>query len=120
MTNQYSSCPKCQAENIYFDSTLWNCPDCGNEWAAGETPEAVDETPVDDSVVKDAHGNLLATGDTIIVIKDLPIKGSNTVVKGGTKVKKIRLVPSDNGHPIACKIDGIGAINLKPEFVKKV
>ncbi len=69
--------------------------------------------------IKDAHGNTLQDGDTVIVIKDLKVKGSSSVVKGGTKVKSIRLVESTDGHNIACKIDGIGAMNLKSEFVKK-
>ncbi len=70
--------------------------------------------------VRDAHGNLLHDGDTVTVIKDLKIKGSSSVVKGGTKVKNIRITDAGDGHDIACKIDGFGAINLKSEYVKKV
>ncbi len=69
--------------------------------------------------IRDANGNLLSDGDTVSVIKDLKVKGSSLVVKGGTKVKNIRLVDGVDGHDIACKIDGIGAMNLKSEFVKK-
>jgi protein PhnA len=68
-------------------------------------------------VYKDAFGNVLADGDSVTVIKDLKIKGSSSVVKVGTKVKNIRLVDGD--HDIDCKIDGIGAMQLKTEFVKK-
>ncbi len=68
-------------------------------------------------VVKDAHGTLLRDGDTVVVIKDLKVKGSSAVVKVGTKVKGIRLVEGD--HNIDCKITGIGAMQLKSEFVKK-
>ena len=86
------------------------CPECNHEW----DPAAVAE---DDDVVRDANGNVLQSGDTVIVIKDLKLKGSSTVIKGGTKVKNIRLVGGD--HDIDCKIDGIGAMGLKSEFVKK-
>jgi len=86
------------------------CPDCNHEW----DPNAVEE---DDDIVRDANGNVLQSGDTVIVIKDLKLKGSSTVIKGGTKVKNIRLVDGD--HDIDCKIDGIGAMGLKSEFVKK-
>lgn len=88
------------------------CPECGHEWQAGE-----EARPDDGFVVKDAHGTLLQDGDTITVIKDLKVKGSSLVVKVGTKVKNIRLVDED--HNIDCKIDGIGAMKLKSEFVKK-
>ncbi|WP_376748805.1 zinc ribbon domain-containing protein YjdM [Acinetobacter variabilis] len=89
------------------------CPECGYEWKEGE---ATEETVV----IKDAHGNLLADGDTVTVIKDLKIKGSSSVVKVGTKVKNIRLLPdATDGHDIDCKIDGIGAMKLKSEYVKK-
>ena len=69
--------------------------------------------------IRDAHGNALVDGDSVIVMKDLKIKGSSLTVKGGTKVRNIRLVDGGDGHDIACKIDGIGSINLKSEFVKK-
>ena len=69
--------------------------------------------------VRDAHGNPLADGDSVIVLKDLKVKGSSSTVKGGTKVRNIRLAEASDGHNIACKIDGIGAMNLKSEFVKK-
>jgi protein PhnA len=68
--------------------------------------------------VRDAHGNVLQDGDSVSVIKDLKIKGSSSVVKVGTKAKNIRLIEGD--HNIDCKIDGIGAMQLKSEFVKKV
>ena len=71
----------------------------------------------DELVVKDANGNRLADGDSVTVIKDLKVKGSSLVVKVGTKVKNIRLVEGD--HDIDCKIDGIGPMKLKSEFVRK-
>jgi protein PhnA len=93
-------------------SNLPPCPQCGHEWAATAAPEAEAQR-----VWKDAHGNLLADGDTVTLIKDLKIKGSSSVVKVGTKVKNIRLIDGD--HDIDCKIDGFGAMQLKSEFIKK-
>lgn len=84
-----------------------------------QATQAAESAPDDSGVIKDAFGNVLSTGDSVTVIKELKIKGSSQAVKVGTKVKNIRLVDSDDGHNIACKIDGLGAINLKSEFVKK-
>lgn len=115
-----SKCPKCNSPHIYPDGNLWICPECAHEWSALATAQdQKEEVVVDDGKIRDAHGNILSDGDSVVVIKDLKIKGSSSVVKGGTKVKNIRLVDADDGHDIACKIDGIGAINLKSEFVKK-
>jgi protein PhnA len=113
-------CPRCQSENIYQDGNLWICPECGHEWSIHESAAVTTEVEPSDNSIRDAHGNILADGDTVTVIKDLKIKGSSAVVKGGTKVKNIRLTDGDDGHNISCKIDGIGAMNLKSEFVKKV
>ncbi len=115
-----SQCPKCQSENIYEDGNLWICPECSHEWNASISKEAESASATPDTRIKDAHGNVLSDGDSVVVIKDLKIKGSSSVVKGGTKVKNIRLVDGADGHDIACKIDGFGAMNLKSEFVKKV
>ena len=109
------NCPKCNSEHAYEDRGLRVCPECGHEWSA--TDGAAETAP--ESGVRDAHGNPLADGDAVIVIKDLKVKGSSSVVKGGTKVRNIRLTDGADGHNIACKIDGIGAMNLKSEFVKK-
>lgn len=92
---------------------MYVCPECAHEWAKDAVVESADRK----RVVRDAHGNVLNDGDTVTVIKDLKIKGSSSVVKVGTKVKSIRLVEGD--HDIDCKIDGIGAMQLKSEFVKK-
>lgn len=107
-------CPQCQSAFTYEDGTQLICPECGHEWTA-QAEAAVDEGP---KVVKDAVGNILQDGDTVTLVKDLKVKGSSLVVKVGTKVKNIRLVEGD--HDIDCKIDGIGAMGLKSEFVKKV
>jgi protein PhnA len=106
-------CPKCNSGYTYADGHLYVCPECAHEWAQDATPEATEEA----KVVRDAVGNVLADGDTVTVIKDLKVKGSSSVVKVGTKVKNIRLVDGD--HDIDCKIDGIGQMGLKSEFVKK-
>jgi protein PhnA len=110
-----TKCPKCASENVYHDGNLWICPDCAHEW----NPEAPAANEAAAPGVRDANGNLLADGDSVTVIKDLKVKGSSSVVKVGTKVKGIRLVDATDGHNIACRIDGIGAMNLKSEFVKK-
>lgn len=93
---------------------MYICPECAYEWARDTKAESSDNKPV----VSDAFGNVLTDGDTVTVIKDLKVKGSSSVIKVGTKVKNIRLVEGD--HDIDCKIDGIGAMKLKSEFVKKV
>jgi protein PhnA len=108
------ACPKCQSEYTYEDGAQWICPECGHEWSASPAAPATEEA----RVIKDAVGNVLQDGDTVTVIKDLKIKGSSQVVKVGTKVKNIRL--TDGDHDIDCKIDGVGAMGLKSEFVKKV
>jgi protein PhnA len=106
-------CPSCASTLTYEDGAVLVCPECGHEWSPS-APPAIDAA----RVYKDANGNLLADGDTVTVIKDLKLRGSSGVVKQGTKVKNIRLVDED--HDIDCKIDGIGAMKLKSEFVKKV
>lgn len=104
-------CPECKGEFTYQDGILFICPTCAHEWSANAV------AAVEDTSVRDANGNILQSGDSVIVIKDLKVKGSSLVVKGGTKVKNIRLVDGD--HDIDCKIDGIGAMQLKSEFVRK-
>ncbi len=106
-------CPKCGSEYTYEDKNLLVCPECAHEWSKDAPVETVEEG----LVVRDAHGNVLHDGDSVTVVKDLKIKGSSSVVKVGTKVKNIRLVEGD--HNIDCKIDGVGAMQLKSEFVKK-
>lgn len=105
------NCPKCNSEYVYEDGVLFVCPECAHEFSA-------EDLVADVKVYKDANGNILQDGDSVTVIKDLKVKGSSLVVKQGTKVKSIRLVDGD--HDIDCKIDGIGAMSLKTEFVKKI
>lgn len=113
--SEYPACPKCKCEYTYSNGLLLVCPECFYEW----DPEAkAEETEVAaNAKIVDANGNELNDGDTVIVIKDLPVKGSSKPVKAGTKVKNIRL--TDGDHNIDCKIDGFGAMGLKSEFVKK-
>ena len=103
------SCPQCGSEFTYHDGVQLVCPECAYEWQEGEATEAA-------LVIKDANGTPLADGDTVVLVKDLKVKGSSQVIKQGTKVKGIRLQEGD--HDIACKIEG-SAMNLKSEFVKK-
>lgn len=107
------NCPQCNSEYTYEQGNMYVCPECAHEWSSEATADSADQA----RVWKDANGNVLQDGDTVTVIKDLKIKGSSSVVKVGTKVKNIRLIDGD--HDIDCKIDGIGAMQLKSEFVKK-
>jgi len=105
-------CPKCTSEYTYKDGASFACPECAHEWE-----ESAEEIAHDILTIKDANGNKLQNGDTVTVIKDLKVKGSSLVIKVGTKVKDIRLVEGD--HNIDCRIDGVGAMKLKSQFVKK-
>jgi protein PhnA len=110
----YPPCPICQSSYTYAMDALLVCPECAHEWEpAGEDVVVADEV----FVVKDSNGTILQNGDSVIVIKNLPVKGSPQGIKAGAKVKNIRLVDSD--HNIDCKIEGFGAMALKSEFVKK-
>jgi len=116
------ACPKCNSSLAYEDpSGLLVCPECGNEWSqaltAADAPDTNGSPAETELVVRDAVGNILQDGDTVVLIKDLKVKGSPTGLKAGTKVKKIRLVDGD--HNIDCRVDGIGQMGLKSEFVKK-
>lgn len=103
-------CPKCQSEFTYEQDDKMVCSQCFHEWTPGET--------ADEDKILDAHGHELQNGDSVVVLKDLPVKGAPKPVKSGTKVKNIRLRPGSD-HNIDCKIDGFGSMALKSEFVKK-
>ena len=107
------NCPLCKSEFTYVDNGMYVCPECAHEWAVGAAAEPVEQK----RVFRDANGNELHDGDSVTVIKDLKVKGTSSIVKVGTKVKGIRLVDGD--HDIDCKIEGIGAMQLKSEFVRK-
>jgi len=104
-------CPACSSVYTYEMDNKLVCPECGFEW----TDDIAEDTET--LVVKDSNGNLLADGDSVVVIKNLPVKGSSQPIKAGTKVRNIRLTEGD--HNIDCKIDGFGSMALKSEFVKK-
>lgn len=113
MEDTLKVCPQCSSPYAYESGEhTYTCPECGHEW---NVDEAVAE--IGDNVVKDSNGQVLQDGDTVVVIKDLPVKGAPKSVKAGTKVKNIRL--TDGDHNISCKIDGFGAMALKSEFVRK-
>jgi protein PhnA len=111
-----TKCPKCSSLYGYPTGTSMMCPECGHEWNPEETAVTA-EAETDSSVVKDANGNVLQEGDTVVLIKDLPVKGAPKPIKAGTKVKNIKLTSGD--HNIDCKIEGFGAMALKSIFVKK-
>jgi protein PhnA len=106
-------CPQCKSIYTYEDNEKYICPECAHEWTPlSTTAEEVQR------IWKDAYGNILQSGDSVIIIKDLKVKGATSDLKVGTKIKNIRLV--DDDHDIDCKIDGFGSMKLKSEFVKKV
>jgi protein PhnA len=113
MSNTTPACPQCTLENTYPDGTSYVCADCGHEWHMTQTAATDVE---DDAIVKDSNGQVLKDGDAVVLIKDLKVKGSSTVLKMGTKVKSIRLVGGD--HEVDCKMDG-GSFMLKACFLKK-
>lgn len=114
--SEFPPCPKCKSEFVYPSDGLLICPECFYEW---NPEEAAAEEIAGSFKVLDSNGNELKDGDSVIIIKDLPVKGAPKPIKSGTKVKNIRLVDSNDGHNIDCKIDGFGAMGLKSEFVRK-
>jgi len=112
MSEEMKQCPQCDSPYGYaMSEELYACPECGNEWNPNEVEEEAGLKVID------ANGNELKNGDSVIVLKDLPVKGAPKPVKAGTKVKNIRL--ADGDHNIDCKIDGFGSMGLKSEFVRK-
>ena len=108
MTDTLPPCPECSSTFVYQVDALLICPECGYEWVPDDLADTAPE-------VRDSVGNVLVDGDTVTVIKDLKVKGSSSVVKVGTKVRGIRLVDGD--HDIDCKVQGIGQMSLKSQFV---
>ncbi len=104
------TCPECGSEYTYELNDLTVCSMCAHEWSAADSAAPV---------IKDSVGNVLADGDTVVVVKDLPVKGSPKPIKRGTKVKGIRLVDGVGDHDIDCKVDGFGPMQLKSSVVKK-
>jgi protein PhnA len=117
--SQLPPCPKCASEYTYRDGGMLMCPSCAHEWSESGSVEGA--TEVDALTVRDANGNPLKDGDSVVVIKDLKVRGASSAIKVGTKVREIRLIDPNEfaGHNIDCKIEGFGAMQLKSEFVKK-
>jgi protein PhnA len=109
-------CPQCSCEYTYSTGQAMACPECFFEWNPGLV--TITEPTDHEAKILDANGNQLLDGDTVVIVKDLPVKGAPKALKAGTKVKNIRLVASGD-HNIDCKIDGFGAMALKSEFVRK-
>jgi protein PhnA len=110
----FPSCPRCAQENTYPDGDHSVCADCGHEWQINAATDADADI---DAVVRDANGNILSDGDTVVLTKDLKVKGSSTTLKMGTKVKGIRIAGGD--HEVDCKMEG-GSFMLKASYLKKV
>ena len=108
------SCPQCTLSNTYHDGDNFVCADCGYEWPAAGDTAAADAA----AVVRDSNGNPLADGDTVVVIKDLKVKGSSIPLKQGTVIKHIRLVDGDVEH-IEGNSDKIKGLVLKTCFLRK-
>jgi len=108
-------CPNCHSDLVYENEGRMTCSQCFHEW----DPTTVSAEPTGDAPLKvlDSNGNELQDGDSVIVIKDLPVKGMPRPIKAGTKVKNIRL--TDGDHNIDCKVEGFGSMGLKSEFVRK-
>lgn len=111
------ACIQCGLENTYIDGDNYVCPDCAHEWPVQANADASDSNE-DDGIVRDSNGTPLTSGDAVILIKDLKVKGSSVVLKKGTKIKSIRIADGGGGHDIDCKTDQ-GSFMLKSEFLKK-
>lgn len=114
------NCPKCNSEYTYEDMHLLVCPECAHEWSLESMEDNHKENTIEEEVIKDANGNQLNDGDSIVVLKDLKVRGSSSVIKRGTVVKNIKLIyGATDGHNIDCRIDGFGFMKLVSEFVRK-
>lgn len=123
MPHTLPACPQCGLHHTYPDGPLWTCPDCGMEWPRGDAAPAAQAGADADAAagaagVRDAHGTLLHDGDSVLLVKDLKVKGAGAVLKKGTKIKGIRLVDGADGHNVDCKSE-LGSLLLKSEFLKK-
>ena len=113
-----STCPQCKSIYAYPTGTSMMCPECGHEWNPDELVKTEETSEQQNSsVIKDSNGTVLQDGDTVVIIKDLPVKGSSKPIKAGTKVKNIKLTSGD--HNIDCKVEGFGAMALKSIYVRK-
>lgn len=113
MSDTLAVCPECASEHTYELDGLLACAMCAHEWSPAESAAETGE------VVRDAVGNVLTDGDSVVVVRDLKVKGSAQGIKAGTKVRGIRLVEPVDGHDIDCRVDGFGRMRLKSSVVKK-
>ena len=119
--SELPKCPECDSEYAYENGTGLACPDCAHEWIPEAPPEEAAENTSED-VIKDSNGNILESGDSVKLTKDLKVGGTSSSITKGTKIRNIRVLTGDrivDGHDIDCKVDGVGAIKLKSAFVKK-
>ncbi|GBQ32386.1 alkylphosphonate utilization protein [Gluconacetobacter azotocaptans] len=107
MSTSAPACPQCTLEETHVEGANHVCEVCGYEW-----PADIAEAASAEDVVRDANGVILADGDTVVVIKDLKVKGSSTTLKVGTRIKNIRLRGGD--HAVEA-----GSYMLKAEFLRK-
>lgn len=112
-------CPECASEYTYEMPPLLVCPECAHEWVAGNADDPAVGDDAGSADIRDAVGNILADGDTVVVVKDLKVKGGSGPIKVGTKVRNIRLVDGPGDHDIDCRIDGFGPMHLKSSVVRK-
>lgn len=117
MSSDPPVCPECSSEFTYELGGFQVCSMCAHEWVPGD--EAGSDTEAEPEI-RDSVGNVLADGDTVTVVKNLRLKGGNSQIKVGTKVRNIRLVNGVGDHDIDCKVDGFGPMQLKSSVVKKV
>ena len=115
--NKIPICPICDSKYTYEDGHLIICPECSYEWIPVSESEEIEELK-DEKIYRDAHGAQLKDGDSVTVVKDLKIKGSSEVIKRGTNIKDIKL--KDGDHDVDCRVPGIGNMELKSEFLKKI
>jgi protein PhnA len=107
-----TTCPICTMDDLLLADDQLECVTCGHEWMA-PAAEGVDAVPP----VHDANGTLLVEGDTVVIAKELKVKGRGSMVlKLGTKISNIRLIDGDEN--IDCKVNGT-ALLLKGAYVKK-
>lgn len=115
MPDTLPPCPNCSSEYTYELDALLVCPECAHEWNAQDAEPEAPET-----VIKDAVGNILQDGDTVSITKTMKVKGAQSALKAGTKVRNIRLAQGSGDHDIAAKVDGFGQMELKSSIVKKI
>ena len=113
-------CPQCNCEYTYEMGALLVCPECAHEWnPSDDASEFSGAAEPAEAVIRDAVGNILSDGDSVVIVKDLPVKGAPKAIKVGTKVNNIRLVHNNGDHNIDAKVDGFGPMMLKSSVIKK-